>query len=48
MNELKLIMAHMVTKYDIKFNDTVRPENLRFGTNCIPNANTKVSLRLRK
>jgi hypothetical protein len=47
VNELKIIMAHMVTRYDIRFGDAVRPTNLNIGFNCIPNARAKVLLRSR-
>ncbi|KAF8913279.1 cytochrome P450 [Mucidula mucida] len=46
--ELHLMLAHIVLQYDVKFPDGEgRPENLWFGTTCIPNPKAKILFRKR-
>lgn len=49
-NEIKLIMIELLTKYDIKFEDSrkKRPANLAFETQLIPNRHAKVLVRKRR
>ncbi|KAF7792532.1 hypothetical protein EIP86_003573 [Pleurotus ostreatoroseus] len=48
-NELKAMMAHIVMNYDVKFEDEgVRPPNMWFGINVIPDPRAKVMFRKRQ
>ncbi|KAF9047870.1 cytochrome P450 [Panaeolus papilionaceus] len=47
--EMKLILAHLVTHYDMKFeNEGVRPDDMRISFAILPNPFTKVLLRKRQ
>ncbi|TFK45956.1 cytochrome P450 [Heliocybe sulcata] len=46
-NELKAMMAHVVSTYDIKFADGVQPANTYFATACVPDNKAKVLFRKR-
>ncbi|EPQ50638.1 cytochrome P450 [Gloeophyllum trabeum ATCC 11539] len=47
-NELKAMMAHVVSLYDIRFPDNVRPVNTYFATACVPDMKAKVLFRKRQ
>ena len=49
-NEMKLILAHVVLNYDIKFENgrIVRPLNRHFKATCIPDPTIKLLFRKRK
>jgi len=48
-NELKLMMVHLVTTYDIKLeNEGVLPPTMNFGTGLMPNMKAKVLFRKRQ
>ena len=49
-NEMKLILAHVVLNYDIKFENgrVVRPLNKHFKATCIPDPTIKLLFRKRK
>ena len=48
-NEMKLIFAHTVLNYDIKFeNGGVRPPNKNLKTSCMPDPTIKLLFRKRK
>ena len=48
-NELKAMMAHIVMNYDVKFEDEgVRPPNMWFGINVVPDPTAKVMFRKRQ
>jgi Cytochrome P450 len=47
--KLKLMMAHLVTNYDVKCEqDGVRPKDTWIGHSCVPNANAKLLFRKRQ
>lgn len=46
-HELKMILAHLLTNYDIKPLET-RPKNLWIGQTIIPPLEVKVEVRRRK
>ncbi|KAF8997909.1 cytochrome P450 [Cyathus striatus] len=47
-NELKLLLAHIVYHYDVKFeNEGVRPDDLFIGASRIPNTKAEVMFRKR-
>lgn len=45
---LKLVLAHVVLRYDVKFENGGRPEDLIVGFNRLPNPHGKVLLRKRR
>ena len=46
--ELKLILAHVVMTYDVKLEiEGVRPQDMWFMDNCVPNPNANVLFRKR-
>jgi len=46
--ELKAMLAHIVMHYDVKFeNDGARPDDIWFGTTCIPNPKAMMLFRKR-
>ena len=46
--ELKLMLAHIVTTYDVKLEiEGVRPSNMWVMTTCVPNPNANVLFRKR-
>jgi len=48
-NELKMMMAHLVLTYDVKFeNEGVRPPNLWFASTCSPDRKAEVLFRKRQ
>lgn len=49
-NELKAMMAYLVTHYDVKLADgeTTRPKDVEFAYNVIPNPKAKVMFRKRQ
>lgn len=46
-NELKLMLAHIVTHYDVKMVNGVRPDNRHFGGSCVPDPKGEVMFRKR-
>ena len=47
-NEIKVMMAHIIMNYDIKFeNEGVRPANKWFGLSLAPDPTVKVFFRKR-
>ena len=44
---LKLVLAHVVLQYDVKFENGGRPEDVIVGFNRLPNPHAKVLLRKR-
>ncbi|KIJ41503.1 hypothetical protein M422DRAFT_780281 [Sphaerobolus stellatus SS14] len=48
-NELKLMMAHIISTYDIKLEqDGVKPPNQWFGLSCMPNPRGSILFRRRR
>jgi len=48
-NELKAMVAHLVLNYDVKLeNEGVRPSDIWFMSNCIPNRTAEVLFRRRQ
>ncbi|KZT20329.1 cytochrome P450 [Neolentinus lepideus HHB14362 ss-1] len=47
-NELKTMMAHIVSSYDVKFADGMLPVNTYFATACVPDRKAKVLFRKRQ
>ncbi|TDL22831.1 cytochrome P450 [Rickenella mellea] len=48
-NELKAMMAHIVLNYDVKMEvDGVRPQDMHFTFNCVPNPTAKILFRKRQ
>lgn len=48
-NELKIIIAHILTNYDMKFEgDGTRPPNKWFGAAVLPDRGAKVLFRRRQ
>ena len=45
---LKLVLAHVVLRYDVKFENGGRPEDVIVGFNRLPNPHGKVLLRKRR
>jgi cytochrome P450 len=45
---LKLVLAHFVLRYDVKFENGGRPEDVIVGFNQLPNPHGKVWLRKRR
>ncbi|KAL7273858.1 hypothetical protein RUND412_003256 [Rhizina undulata] len=41
-NELKLLMSHIILNYDFKLEEGSRPDNIYFGSSCIPNARVEL------
>ncbi|KAF9237107.1 cytochrome P450 [Melanogaster broomeanus] len=46
-NELKSMLAHIITRYDIKLEDGIHPQSLRIGTAIVANPTAKVLFRER-
>ena len=47
VHQLKLILAFMLIKYDIKTQDGVRPPDLEFGPRTVPNMTAKILFKRR-
>ncbi|TDL22830.1 cytochrome P450 [Rickenella mellea] len=48
-NELKAMMAHIVLNYDVKMEvDGVRPQDMHFSFNCVPNPKATILFRKRR
>ena len=48
VHQLKLILAFMLLKYDIKTQNGVRPSNWEFGPRTVPNMTAKILFRRRR
>lgn len=48
VNELKIMLAHILMNYDVKLEDGVRPPNICFGEVVIPNTKAQVMFRKRQ
>ncbi|KAF2492514.1 cytochrome protein [Lophium mytilinum] len=48
-NEIKIILVHLLTKYDVKFSDgvTERPVPMHMGADLIPNPDMKILIKSR-
>jgi len=45
---MKIMLAHTVLHYDVRFEDGVRPKDIVIGTNNLPNPNATILFRRRR